>query len=152
MPCQKSMHACTQSIELLEQNRKTSEESTQHGKKPIHLPQIRHRPYSSALVIIRQAREGRERRSGGGSSTRRGRRPIGRSRIDEFRVLRTAWVAGAATVLTAGVTLAASGHAVVVFFRAEEVRDRLGVFGGVGGLTVVADAAIGERVLIANKS
>jgi hypothetical protein len=48
--------------------------------------------------------------------------------------------------------LAASGHAVVVFFRAEEVRDRLGVFGGVGGLAVVADAAVGERVLIANKS
>lgn len=95
---------------------------------------------SGAHVFTSDAGERRHR------SGRLGGRGRGAGLVGALGVLGSAGVVVAARRLAAGIAVAVV-DALVVLLGADEVGDCLGVFRRVGGLAVVADAAVGEGVL-----
>jgi hypothetical protein len=87
---------------------------------------------------------------GGVAGSGRGRRGSsgGSSHVDTDRILSTTWVVDTASSLAGGVTLLTVADALVAGLGTDEVGHCLGVLGSVGADAIIADARIGQCILV----
>lgn len=121
------------------QGREPGEERAHTKGRSVNMTHLDRRP--GADVFTGDASEGRQR---SGRLRGRGR---GAGLVGTLGVLSSAGMVVATRRLAFWVAVA-SIDALVVLLGADEVGDCLGVFRGVGGFAVVADAAVGEGVLL----